>query len=139
MNLCRRRKVRASVDAQNSAKTARRQAKPAPNGRPPKGGTPNPKPKPKKVVGKPFEKGKSGNPGGRPRTRPYIEEIKKFLDENNGEMFRALLINLIESKPEILLYYVAGKPIERLEHSGSVVAGLPDDYLQLLRDHGRKL
>src|ERR1700757_279028 len=78
----------------------------------------------KRVVGRPFQKGQSGNPSGRPKSRPYIDELKKFLNEGDGSRLRELFEYLLKHKPEIVLYYMVGKPVERHEQS-SVVAGLP--------------
>ena len=93
--------------------------------------------KKRRGLGRPFKSGQSGNPSGRPKNRPYIDEIKAFLDAGDGARFRNLLNNLLENKPEILLYYVAGKPTENVNHSGSLVVGLPDDVLERAREYAK--
>jgi hypothetical protein len=65
-----------------------------------------------------------------------VEDIKKFFEEDDSR-FQQLLESLLERKPELLLYYLAGKPVEHVEHSGGVVAGLPEDVLARARDYAQ--
>jgi hypothetical protein len=73
---------------------------------------------------------------GRAPMRVHGEDIKKFFEEDDRR-FQQLLESLLERKPEILLYYLAGKPVEPVEHSGGVVAGLPEDILARARDYAQ--
>ena len=61
-----------------------------------------------------FKPGQSGNPGGRPRTSEFAAEVRAYLREKvkGKERMRLLLENLMKRRPEILLYYAYGKPIE---------------------------
>ena len=69
--------------------------------------------------GRPFRKGQSGNPGGRPKTRGLIEEIKRACGENGSKLIRAILaIADDQAAPastrlaalELLLAYGWGQP-----------------------------
>lgn len=74
-----------------------------------------------KPRGKPFPKGRSGNPGG---VSPQKREVLAILKEK-GEVFATKLIELAEAgnveAVKTGLAYLVGKPKERLEVSG------PDD------------
>jgi hypothetical protein len=71
-----------------------------------------------------FKPGQSGNPGGRPKTAQFREEVCNFLSEkiHGKTRLRALLEKLFSHKPEVLLHYAYGKPVERMELSGEDVA-----------------
>src|SRR6185295_16328730 len=93
----------------------------------------------KKSVGRPFKKGQSGNPGGRPKTAYVAELIREYfkaMDEDEDKTnLEVVLDNLKKHKPEILMYFVYGKPAEVVSMSGSVeVTGLPADVLARLRE-----
>lgn len=49
------------------------------------------------VIGKPFAPGQSGNPGGRPKTRPFKDALKKLIDESgvDGDNLRLIAQALI--------------------------------------------
>ena len=78
-----------------------------------------------KVVGKPFQKGQSGNPSGRPKTPPEFTELAK------SKSIPALmtLIDIMENmknKPqdriksaEIVMAYGIGKPQQQIDLSNS--------------------
>lgn len=67
---------------------------------------------------------------------PGIADIKKFFEED-GSRFQQLLEGLLERKPELLLYYLAGKPVEHVEHSGGVIVGLSEEVLARARDYAQ--
>ena len=71
--------------------------------------------------GRPFRKGQSGNPGGRPRTKGLVQELKRLCGQNGGKLIRGILeMAQDESVPartrlaafETLLAYGWGKPSE---------------------------
>jgi hypothetical protein len=63
-----------------------------------------------------FKKGQCANPGGRPKTAAFAEEVREFLKEKIGKdekpRVRAILERLAKTKPEVLLHYAHGKPVE---------------------------
>jgi hypothetical protein len=72
----------------------------------------------------PFEKGKSGNPGGRPKEN---EEIKKLAQEHCPAAIKrlAVLMNDPSGRTAVaactaLLDRGHGKPLQAVEHSGSI-------------------
>lgn len=75
----------------------------------------------KKVPGRPFPKGVSGNPRGRPKTS---EEFRKACAERTEKALLALDAE-IENEGrdkfkalELLIAYAHGKPTQAVEHSG---------------------
>jgi Family of unknown function (DUF5681) len=91
-----------------------------------------------------FKPGQSGNPGGRPKTAKLAELIRQFLDEETGgkTRLRQILEWLHKHKPEVLLHYAYGKPLsgEQIEvREKTTVAGLPEEYLEALREHAKTL
>jgi len=44
------------------------------------------------TIGKPFQPGQSGNPGGRPKTKPFRDALKRVLDEAGKDDERLRLI-----------------------------------------------
>ncbi|MEO5802566.1 MAG: DUF5681 domain-containing protein [Verrucomicrobiota bacterium] len=66
-----------------------------------------------KTVGKPFQKGQSGNPGGRPKTKAIRESVLEHFERNKLEAIGGLY------KEELPLYfaYAFGKPVESIELS----------------------
>lgn len=78
--------------------------------------------KKKKVVGKPFQKGVSGNPGGRPKE---IEEVKKLAQEYTVAAIKNLARWMVSDNAKAsvsasiaILERGWGKPTQTLEHSG---------------------
>ena len=52
----------------------------------------------KKVIGRPFQPGQSGNPNGRPKTKPFREAIQRALEAagDDKEMLRKVAAALVE-------------------------------------------
>ena len=50
--------------------------------------------------GRPFEKGQSGNPGGRPKTKALSIQLRKALEENDGLMARWIIARLVLQSAE---------------------------------------
>jgi hypothetical protein len=77
---------------------------------------------PKKTVGKPFPKGVSGNPSGRPRATEEYKDAMTRLDEKAIEGLEQILDNPHHKKfADVCMYVVNrnhGKPPERMHLSG---------------------
>jgi len=83
--------------------------------------------------GRPFQPGQSGNPQGRPKAIfKFGEYLRKFLGDQHpqaGQINEKLgyqavktrldevVLRLLKDKPEVLLHYGFGKPIESFEHT----------------------
>lgn len=98
----------------------------------------------KRGRGKPFQKGKSGNPGGRPKGHgDFRKVVEAYLESKLNPKTTVLqdcLDRIRTEKPEILLHYAYGKPVELVDvHSTSTVVGLPDDILAGLRAYAKTL
>lgn len=50
--------------------------------------------------GRPFQKGQSGNPGGRPRTKVLTERLREVLEENDGAAARWIIARLVLQSAE---------------------------------------
>lgn len=92
--------------------------------------------------GKPFSKGKSGNPGGRSKKRKDIEALAQqalestdgnkaiqglldiaqddeiITDEETGKVIKGTAAKDRKAAWELLMAYAYGKPRQRVEHSG---------------------
>lgn len=94
----------------------------------------------KKVPGKPFVKGQSGNPRGRPKLEDDMKAIvRDFMAERDPSArairLRATLLRLYKERPLDLIYLGWGKPTET--HNVNVtqeVAGVPPEMLEVLRE-----
>lgn len=92
----------------------------------------------KKIIGRPFQKGVSGNPGGKARLMP---EMRKDLRDATPEVIKNLIrIAKLESSSgktlpsivraaETVLGYVLGKPREHIELTGA--GGGPIEFADL--------
>lgn len=67
---------------------------------------------------KPFQKGQSGNPGGKPKNHNFGKELREWLAETdpkkNKTRLQICLENVLRFKPDVLLHYAFGKPAETL-------------------------
>jgi hypothetical protein len=84
----------------------------------------------KRRGGRPFQKGQSGNPGGRPKTAWLREWLAEATDKNPNNPRRlviaqALYLTAIDRRhrdhvraAELILAYELGKPVESVELSG---------------------
>jgi hypothetical protein len=65
-------------------------------------------------TGKGFLPGQTGNRFGRPKTAHFAEEVRDYLNRKDGDKtnLETVLENLKKRRPEILLYFAFGKPIE---------------------------
>lgn len=75
-----------------------------------------------RVIGKPFKKGESGNPNGRPKgSVSIIGGIKKYL-EGHPEKLYEIVKYFIDNKDkwEYITNQVDGKPKQSVEMSGSM-------------------
>ena len=72
----------------------------------------------------------------------FAEMIQRFLNEKVGgkTRLRQVLESLQKQDPKILLQYAYGKPTETVEMQveKTTIAGIPEDYLEALREHARR-
>lgn len=57
---------------------------------------------PKKVIGRPFQPGQSGNPAGRPKTKPFKRALQEALKaaDDDSEMMQAIALALVNKAKE---------------------------------------
>lgn len=70
--------------------------------------------KEQKVIGRPFPKGVSGNPAGRPKGSISIKTRIKQKFEENPELFEKYLDSLIEKESALTWQMLEGRPIQKL-------------------------
>jgi hypothetical protein len=82
-----------------------------------------------------FKPGQSGNPNGRPKSKPITAAIKKLLDKNDGAALLAIAAASIEKASEgdhrhlkEILDRVEGKVLDKVEHSGNIHSVSTEDY-----------
>ena len=82
-----------------------------------------------------WKPGKSGNPGGRPKTAKFAEEVREFLAEKQGDKsrLRRVLEDLQKHRPEILLHYAFGKPVDSVEVRSENVNFIDPAIIELAR------
>lgn len=94
---------------------------------------------------KPFVKGKSGNPNGKPKKIPHLQELlaEVLSDEKDGIPAAKAILMALRSKAtkgdvraaEVLLDRAYGRAKQSIEHSGNMVVNTsslsPDDLLAL--------
>ncbi len=62
-------------------------------------------------IGRPFEKGKSGNPGGRPKNNPLVKELLKANSVDAAQK----LIELLYSENDKIVFMAAQEILNRTE------------------------
>jgi len=72
------------------------------------------------MIGRPFKKGESGNPGGRPHTTEFSQAIREYLatpltNRHDKTRLEALIERLYKKDPKTLLAYGFGKPAQTFE------------------------
>lgn len=76
----------------------------------------------KTVIGRPFQKGVSGNPSGRPKDTEEMKAVKEIMNAGSPKAAQTL-VELLDSEKEIMRYYAAqeilnrtlGKPVQSQE------------------------
>ena len=97
----------------------------------------------KRIIGKPFEKGRSGNPAGRPPGSISITtEIKKKLQEipdGQKKTYLELLINRIlklgvvdgnEQMIKAIWNYIDGLPAQKLDLGGNLIINIEKEVAE---------
>ncbi len=73
-----------------------------------------------------WQPGVSGNPGGRPKRKPFLEAIEKWITENPDDVPGAIKAAFAQSKKGSIAHLrelmdrVDGPVTQKVEHSGSV-------------------
>jgi hypothetical protein len=98
----------------------------------------------KTAPGRPFKPGQSGNPSGRPKgSSEFRKVVEAYLESKLDPKTTRLqdcLERLRHDKPEVLLHYAYGKPVELVDvQSTSTIVGLPNDILGQLREYAKSL
>lgn len=87
----------------------------------------------KKTVGKPFKKGISGNPGGRPKTPEWFKEKSAIAQAKILELMSCGDEKVEFQAAALILAYSFGKPTEHVEMNVVV------DGAKILRERREKL
>ena len=94
--------------------------------------TANSKPK---LRGKPFPPGVSGNPNGRPKSRPMAAKLKELLNKDDGAALERIVKKAIAEAEEGDYRYVKevfdrvdGKAHDTIEHSGRIDSVSQEQY-----------
>lgn len=66
----------------------------------------------RRIVGRPFPKGVSGNPGGRKRGIDFPALVRSWLEDGDKGRLLEAFENLLENDPKVLFHYAYGKPME---------------------------
>lgn len=66
-------------------------------------------------TGKGFMPGQSGNPGGRPKSKPVTEILEELFDSENKEFIKQQLLQLLGGKSAIAKVLLLEKAAERIE------------------------
>lgn len=87
----------------------------------------------------PFKKGQGGRPRGASNKRTTLEQALASIDPSDGRVYWEQLHAIAAGKHDdvharikaltVLLAYKYGKPVERLEHSGSGGGPIPFTWL----------
>lgn len=87
----------------------------------------------KKQRGRPFRKGQSGNPGGRPAKTPDLLEVERLAREASPAAIQRLVFWMNSTDPSAsvkacnaILDRAFGKPAQAVEHTGHVMHDLSD-------------
>ena len=62
-----------------------------------------------------WKPGQSGNPNGKPRGVTFSSYVRQVLEANNGKIREKIIRKLSDERPEILLHYAYGKPMETVD------------------------
>lgn len=65
---------------------------------------------------KPFKPGECGNPNGRPKTAGLVAALREHIDLPRER--KAIIRRICKYRPELVLYYLEGKPVERHQIEG---------------------
>lgn len=68
----------------------------------------------KKVIGKPFPPGVSGNPKGRPKGKTIKERVRDWLEEHPGDM-EDFVKHFVEKNKELAWQMLEGRPSQSLD------------------------
>ena len=78
----------------------------------------------KRVIGRPFPKGISGNPKGRPKGKTIKEHVREWL-ENNPDDMEAFVKHFVKTNRDLAWRMLEGNPPQKL-------SGDPDAPLQII-------
>lgn len=78
---------------------------------------------------RPWGKGKSGNPTGRPKDPAILRDFKQTCREicDSGEILKQLRTMMNDGNvkaAELICHYGIGKPVEKIEHEGALTVNV---------------